>query len=69
MYINNSELCKLEFIIGILDGALERNPTNFIEGYENIKEDIKKAQESADKVREREIMKRAKQIAKRSVGK
>lgn len=64
MYINNSELHRLELLIGMLDSALERNPKDFTEGYINIKETIKEAEEASKTIREREVKKQAKKIVR-----
>lgn len=69
MYINNSELCDLEVLIGILDSALERNPRDFVEGYHNVKDTINRAEKISNKIRNREVNKLANKLVKKRLPK
>ena len=69
MYINNSELCDLEVLIGMLDSALERNPKDFVEGYNTVEDTINRAETLSNKIRNREVNKLANKLVKKRLSK
>ncbi len=70
MYINVSELSKIESQLDLLDTLIEQESVAiggnklFPEGLKSVNDALQDAYAAIEKVKEREILKRAKKIAK-----